>query len=666
MRCAGTEGFGLKRALLFFVASFLGLVVILYFWSVAIVAAIVAPLIEARGGQLSLESIRLRAAGLELRVAHYAEGNVSLSGLRVFCPWGQLGALDEGFAGRVHVDKLQFRIDVSQPVEPSEPLRPEAQAAELVDLFDALPLRSLQLTVDELALVAGEQVWRYGFAADLLQADSGELHLSLSGEGTGLVVDGDLSLLAEGAGLALDFSLSASQWDAFQDNYLRTFVDKWSAAGMELYVDPLGSERGFLDVSGYVRWSKSAADSLSYAVLADFGAGEVYLPQGELLLQNFSGGWASDGVGHSRAYVKGAVDSVRVGSWMVSDGDWALRLDGAKLSAELRLGEVLSFSLEHDDWQRLFDGAGTARFYCETSAVNAELLRAFELPELLELPAGLELDLAARVEGEGTLVDWQLQQAKMDIDANIQRVVFGDSGISLGPAEGQAHLTVSAAELSLAELELAVERVDALGFVMSQVQTALSWDESGILSLQPLTANAMGGQLRIGAMQFDPRRLDDFSFRARLDSVDLSQLAAAVPQFQGEVTGSVSGYLVGSMRAGQPVLTGGRLEVDGDSGARLRYNVNGLLTQGLSRDSSAYKQYRMAELAFQDLALQHFSIDVFPGGNATRPFQLEIFGESLQDRIIVPVDFTLNVNVDDTAGLLELLRMIQRGELDLN
>lgn len=665
MRCSGAGGFALKRALLLLVASLLGLVVILYFWTVSIVEAIVMPRVEARGGQLSLESIHLRASGAELRVAHYAEGDFKLSGLSLLCPWESLWALDEGFAGSVHVDRLELRIDAdtSEPTEASEPISPEVQAAELLDLLDSLPLRALQLTVDELALVGWGQVWRYALAVDVVQADSGEMHLTMTGEGAELAAELRLNVMAAGAGLALDFSLSAGQWDAFQSTYLQAFADQWSAAGLEFYFNPLGPERGFLDVSGYARWSKAAADSLTYTVLADLGAGEIYLPQGELLLQNTSGGWASDGVGHSRAYVKGAIDSVRVASWMASDGDWALRLDADKLSGELRVGEALSLSFAHYDWQQLFTGAGTARFYCEALDVDAELLRAFQLPGL---PADLELDLAAHVEGEGTFVDWQVQEAQVDLSSNIERASLGTRGVLMGPAEAQAHVTMSAAELSQADLELTVESIDALGFVVSQVQVALSVDDSGMLSLQPLTAEAMGGHLRIGAMQIDSQRLDDFSFRARLSEIDLSQLAAAVPQFQGEVTGTVSGYLVGAMRAGQPVLTDGRLEIDSESGARLRYNVNGLLTQGLPPGSAAYQQYRMAELAFQDLALKRFSIDVFPEGNATRPFQLGIFGESVQERTIVPVDFTLNVNVDDPAGLMELLRMIQRGELDLN
>jgi hypothetical protein len=151
-----------------------------------------------------------------------------------------------------------------------------------------------------------------------------------------------------------------------------------------------------------------------------------------------------------------------------------------------------------------------------------------------------------------------------------------------------------------------------------------------------------------------------------VDSVELAQLAQAVPQFQGEIDGAVSGHLVAVWRGGQIILTDGQLEVDPETGAHLKYQVEGLLTKGMAPGSSAYRQYRMAEKAFADLALKRFRIDIFPEGNRTRPFRLELLGESVQEGTIVPVDFALNVNVDDTAGLLEILRLMRQGELDLN
>jgi hypothetical protein len=362
-------------------------------------------------------------------------------------------------------------------------------------------------------------------------------------------------------------------------------------------------------------------------------------------------------------YAKGGIDSLRVGSFIQSGGDWALRLESDRLAGELRVGEAVSLSFEHENWQQLLGGAGAGRFYLESSAIDAGLLRALRVPQL---PDDLSLDLAIRVEGEGTLEEWQPVRGQIDIDASLKQASLTSKGVSIVNAEAEGSLKVSGARMVSGSMDLSLESLDVVGFVFEQLKIRAAADTNGLIAVQPVQADFMGGGLRIEAMQVDPQNLGELSFKAHLDAVNLSQLAAAVPQFKGEISGKASGYLLGAFRDGLPILTDGRLEVDPEQGARLRYDVNGLLTRGMPENSAAYKQYRMAELAFQDLALKQFSIDVFPDGNTAQPFRLKLFGESLQGNTVVPVDFNLNVNVDDTAGLLELLRMIQNGELDLN
>jgi len=664
MRTSWTMIVWLKRGLLLFGLLSAGLMAILYFWSVAIVEALIMPQVEARGGQLELESIRVGFSGAELRVEHYQEAKLRLEGLSVTCPWSQLWALRDGFAGSVHVDTVRLEVDGdSAPGTNVEPVSPEVQVAAIADLLGSLPLRVIDVVVDDLQLEISGQVLRFGLDANLVRGVSGETHLAAAMESESVSMEARVKVLAEGKGLALDFVFSTGSWDDFQATYLRPLSAQWAQAGMEVYVDSLGSERGFMDVSGYARWLAADAEKLSYTVLADLGACEVYLPQGELMLPNASAGLAIDGAGHTRAYVKGAVDSVRVGSWMASGGDWALRLDGAKLVGEFRIGETVSLSWAHDDWEQLLAGSGDGRFYLEAGAVDAELLRTLKIPEL---PDDLELDMAVRIEGEGALQEWRPETAEVKVTATVREARLASKGISIVNVDAQANLKVAAASLESGKLDLAVEHLDVLGFALNQMKVDMVANQTGAIAVQPITADLMGGVLRIEAMQFDLQALENFNFRARLDAVDLAQLAAAVPQFKGEVSGNVSGYLVGAVRDGQPVLTDGRLEIDSDTGARISYDVSGLLTSGMSETSPAYKQYRMAELAFQDLALKRFSIDVFPEGNTSRPFRLELYGESLQGKTVVPVEFNLNVNVDDTASLLKLLRMIQRSELDLN
>lgn len=366
-------------------------------------------------------------------------------------------------------------------------------------------------------------------------------------------------------------------------------------------------------------------------------------------------------MGHNRAYAKGALDSVRVDSWTRSGGDWAIRVDGTKLAVELRVGDTLSLSLAHSEWRQLIDGSGQTRFYLGANAVDATLLRALKIEQL---PDDLSLDMAFEVQGEGVLKNWQASDVSVEVNAQVASASVASKGLVVANCEAQARLLISDKILEPKSLNLGVESLDLLGFALNSLKLSAKTDDLGRIVVSPVKAEIMGGTLRIEDIRIDPKNPDGATFRVSLEAVDLSQLAQAVPQFKGEVSGQVSGYLIGKLKDGQPILTDGRLEVDPGSGARLSYDVKGVLTRGMSESSAAYKQYRMAELAFEDLALKRFIIDVFPDGNMTRPFRLELFGESKQDDAVVPVDFNLNVNVDDTAGLLELLRMIQRGELE--
>jgi len=654
----------LKRGVLIFCLLSVALIAVLYFWSVSILEAFLLPRLEARGGELELESIRINFSGAELRVERYVEKDLYVEGLSVTCPWSQLWSIRGGFAGSVRAEVVNIQIseDVSPEVD-TESVKPEAQVAALAESLDALSLQAVDVVVDDLSIAVSDQLFRQKLEASLVQGGSGETHIAATFISESAEIEARVKVLAGGEGFALDFVVSAGSWDDFQRNHLEPLTDRWAEAGIELYVNSLGADRGFLDLSGYARWLATEPGKLSFTVLANLGAAEVYLPSGELILQSASAGLAGDGAGHLRAFGKGAIDSVRVGSWMESSGDWALRVDDARLAGELRIGETLSFSLGHDDWNQLLMGSGVGRFYLEAGAVDPELLRVIEV---LELPDDLDLNMAVTVEVDGEFAEWKPITGEIVIDARVQEASVASKGVLVVDAVAGAKLSIENESLSSGALELNVERMDVLGFPLNGLNVNLATEEGGLFAIEPVAAKFMGGELRVEAMQIDSQTLEGFKFRVHLVALDLSQLASAVPQFEGEVSGQVSGYLVGALRDGLPVLTDGRLEIDPEQGARLSYDVDGLLTRGMPEDSAAYKQYRMAELAFQDLALKQFSIDVFPEGNTTRPFRLELFGESLQGETVVPVDFNLNVNVDDTAGLLELLRMIQRGELDLN
>ena len=58
----------LKRGLMIFGLLLIVLLVVLYFWTVAIVEALLVPHLETRDASLEVESIRMNLSGAELRV----------------------------------------------------------------------------------------------------------------------------------------------------------------------------------------------------------------------------------------------------------------------------------------------------------------------------------------------------------------------------------------------------------------------------------------------------------------------------------------------------------------------------------------------------------------------------------------------------------------------
>ncbi len=654
----------LKRGLLCLILLSLVTFAVLYFWSVAIVEAYLLPKLEARGGELDIEAIHMRLSGVEVELERYEEAAVVVKGLTVSCPWSQLWSMRSGLGGQVAIAEIRLRMEPGAEVRKDVASETYAgKVAALAQQIDALPLRGVEVVVGDLFIEKEGQVFRYGAELSMLRGGGGETHIAATLDGTSIDLDMRVKVLSGGEGLALDFVGSADYWATFQETYLGALSSQLTDARAELYLNPLAEGRGFLEVSGYARWQARQSDKLSFTILADLGASELYLPNGELTMLGASAGLTGDGTGTVRAYAKGAMEALRLGSWMESGGDWAFRLDGSKLAAEVRLGEGLSLSLGHDDWQEALAGAGVARIYLEAAGIDAELLRALSIQGV---PDDLDVDMDLKLEGWGTLKGFALEVASVKADVHVREATLLEKGLSVKGLQAHSNVGLRAEVFRLNTLQLKATETTLLGFSMRDLEFAAEGAEDGTFSTQPVRAGFMGGTLQVEGMTVNPAKLDDLSFRARVDAVELAQLSAAVPQFKGEITGTVSGHLVGGWRHGQPLLTDGRLEVDSTDGARLMYNVDGMLTRGLPEGSAAYKQYRMAEKAFADLALKRFRIDVFPEGNQTRPFRLELFGESDQDGTVVPVDFDLNVNVDDTAGLMEILQLMRQGQLELN
>ena len=419
----------LKRGLVILGLLLMVLLVVLYFWSVAIVKALLVPHLETRGASLEVESIRMNLSGAELRVHTYEEADLQILGLSLTCPWSQIWAINDGYTGSIHIEQLQLNV-TADPGERNDPpaIRPDALVGAVAEWMDALPIQALGLVVDNILVTTSSHEFSGRLDANLIRGTLGVTHLETTLANSEVLLKGRLKVLAGGAGLALDFVASAQNWEDFQRIYLSQLSKRWLGLGLEVYVDPLGEARGFLDVSGYARWLAAEPDALIFTALADLGAVKSHLPAGELILQRASVGLASNGGAHLRAYAKGTIDSLRLGSWIQSGGDWALRVDDMRLAGELRVGEIISLSMGHEDWSQLLDGGGVGRFYLGADPVDAALLAAFELPDVSD---DLAIDLSLCIEGETAFDAWKSTSSEVDIDLTVKEASHSLKGLTL-------------------------------------------------------------------------------------------------------------------------------------------------------------------------------------------------------------------------------------------
>jgi hypothetical protein len=653
-----------KRIILGLGITVLLLCLVVYFLIASIIEGILASKLEAGGARLDLESVRFSSEGVVATINQFETADFSVRGGLIVSPWSQLWSFRSGLTGQLELNEVRLRMDTTRiELDPDKKVLPAERAASIAAQINRLPLRSLHAVVDAFCVEYVGQEYCLSAELSFLRGDDGDTQLDIDIKASGIDLSLQAQALAGDRGLALDFVGGGSDWETFLQTYLPQVAVRMDERQAELFLSPLAGGSGFLDISGYARWSATEADQLSFTLLADLGASELYFPGGEIYMGAASFGFAYSGFESTRAYAKGAIDSIRYGSWIQSTGEWALRLNGSQLATEVRLGDSIDLSLGYQDWLQALEGAGNGRIYLQANALDMESLRLLPVDGL---PDDLDLEMDLRVEGDWQLQDFALVAASLESEVNLLHASSATLDLKVEDLRAEAAIAFSGMQLDLQSLNLELARAQASGFALADVGITLSRLPNGMYASSMLEADFMGGRLQIDPFRVDPANLENLSLRASVESLDLHQLAKAIPQFKGDISGVVSGHLVAAWRNGQVVLTDGLLSKDADIPARLRYDVGGLLTQGLPEESSAYKQYRMAEKAFSDLKLERFRVEVFPEDNLTRPFRMELFGESEQGGLIVPVEFDLNVNVDDTASLLEILRLMRQGQLELD
>ena len=674
----GCVGVLARWLLLLFAAGVLALGAAWVWLGPRIVGALVRETAAEAGVRLRPEAAGFGRDGVFLEIAEVRGGTWSVRDVRVAVPWA--GLLPPDVPGAVYVRVGEVRVSAEEaaaPEAPAErpPMTPERLVAlteealgALGEAFAAIPLRRVDFEVVRGRAEVRGAVVPFRLDGDLQGGPDSARRLAVRVDGP--FVRMRLRCLGgAGAATRVGFRLRGERAGAFS-RWVRAWVrevDGRTGSGSrrigDLSVASFDGGGRWLELSGYAR--RSADGAVGAALLGRLAPWDV--SRGNWTA-SFAGGGAGIVVGGEaaaglRGHAELPLERARFGASFVRGGVARARYANGTASVSVEAGEgLLAAEVETAD---LFPAGREDRsvdFSWTLAELEGDWLRGLGTGFPPPGPAftfsgegsgSVDLKGAAvagfRSEGHGAVTDaeWpgkEISGALPDIRFSVEGGVEGVRGGELRVEDGR--------------LTAAGVTIDALGF--------LGRLEGGsAVRVERLRAGLLGGRVRVEpfAADLDPPEAE---FRVRLENVALAAIAALVPRFRGEAEGRVSGFVRVVYREGVPRVADGRLELVENVPARLSYPAEGLLTAGMGKGTAAFQQYRRAEKALEDLALNGLRIDLFPGGEPTRPLRMTIAGESEQDGLRVPVEFTLNVNVENAEGLLEVLQKLREGELSVN
>ncbi|WP_269522818.1 intermembrane phospholipid transport protein YdbH family protein [Coraliomargarita parva] len=669
------HGTGLNRLIRLVLIGFilLGLGLFLCLWQLpSLLQWALQPYLQARQAQCAIERIGLSLQGFEVQMAWYREPGLELEQLQLSGTWLSLAQPSLPTVLDVRCARVLWHLPDGEAAEPgSADLTATienllsglpAQVAQVSALMGELPALMLTLDLSELELRRGEQTIPVALRADLEHLPAGVTSLVLELTGAGFHTGVMLKRIADEPRLGVDYTLGIEDIPGFLDRMIPGWEASLLEEGVELYFDPIDGHSGMMEASGYLRWSGATPEELMLTLLANTGPLEFFAPEADGRSPGTGLGLALSAPRKFRVYLDLPFDSLRYRGWNPGEAHGGVTLSDHGLGLVFT-AETNRISLEQTGGRRFDALEGTGSFLAEvtTPKLDASLLRALTGAKF----EGWIMDAGAEAAMTLQLEDWKLN------DLTGHGAVVLRSGkteaLALESVQASFKLDAFSGDFPSGAMELKAGKIDAAGAVIDDMQSRIRIEDTGEVYMDGLETSILGGRLEVEPLHFSIQPQSwEIDSQVRLDQIDLDALASMVPQFKGRVQGRVSGSLDLAWRDGL-ILAGGNLRLPSEqSTAHLSYPVEGLLTGGMSPQSSGYEQYRMAEKALGDLTISRFDLQFFPGGSEHKPVQLKFVGESLQDNTRVPLDFTLNVNAQDTTRLLRLLQVMQQGDLQFS
>ncbi|MEN8734832.1 MAG: intermembrane phospholipid transport protein YdbH family protein [Lentimonas sp.] len=657
---------------IFYLILLTAVVVCVLLYNVAtLVELSVNQIISERGGNIKIERIALRPmSGLTIVIDKYSEPAIELQGLQVEVPLFALIQYKNRLALRVNIQQLSLELPevadthrqptVGELMEKAQALVVEGCQA-IVSNLNQLTLQGLELTIADLHIVSDQLTYQSSLSVDFDKDTNGKVVSTIRSESDYVGLQAQINIDRASETVAVDFSMSARKWEAMTEHYLSPLDEALSQYDAELYIDPLPSA-SFLEVSGYFRWTAQEKSQFNAAILGNVGASEVLMDSIECSMKPTSFGIATDGRDVFRVYLNLPLEQLYVGAETYEAGEISLRIENNQGTVKAILDDNF-VELSNIGFVSLFKGFGQIDYNVQFNRLGSAL---FSSRTTDVLPIDLEFAASVHASGSLSLQEWGIFAVASEVTWGMHDLTWSSKSLTADEISGVAKLAYEKGFSQGVNTSIHADTMNIAGIDLSGLTLKVDTTDLDTVGIRNFNLNALGGTIH--AVDFTLKIEDRSSdpVLLSLNQIQLEELAKVVPQFDGELKGSVSGELIIQSKPSGFQINRGGLELDSEKGAYLSYSMNGLLTQGLQPGTDAYLQYQLAERALEDLSLQRFHIDFFPNSDETKPILLNFSGESAQGGTIVPIDYNLNINTNDSAEIIQLLQMMQRGELELN
>ena len=174
--------------------------------------------------------------------------------------------------------------------------------------------------------------------------------------------------------------------------------------------------------------------------------------------------------------------------------------------------------------------------------------------------------------------------------------------------------------------------------------------------------HTFGGKLKLNDFLYDGD-LNDLKIKLNADQIVAQDLINCFEDLDAEMDGNFSGFidLINLKEVGWDFF-GGELGMEGDAPGKLKLNLDGMLTNDLSPDSSEYRNMYLLERALMDLTLSSLRVNFKVLVDGERVIEMNVHGKSEVDGKSIGIEYRPKI----VGGRDALLQKMNLSELGLN